>query len=224
MRVGVARILLAGLALGAIALFNLYGTSGNRLIRAIERGDLQQVRTLLDADPSLVNFREGGLTPLHVASGAGQVDAVRLLVSAGSDVNAPGGRGTYSPLFRAVAECQLEAAEVLLELGAAVDYRASYRETPLMIAAGRCSENMGRLLLRHGANANAANSHSERRTALEIASWRGSEGFVKALLDGGAQPDRSLLVALKRESARRADSKLDNVIKAVERALEMRSK
>jgi hypothetical protein len=100
------------------------------------RGRLDRLAELLDKDPSLVNRRfpeldfgstamrrlqlQGG-TLLHVAAEYCNVDAVRLLLDRGADVNAPADGAGQTPIFHAASQFDdkgLAAAELLLDRGA----------------------------------------------------------------------------------------------------------
>lgn len=67
-------------------------------IEAVTRGDLDLVRSILDADPRLALARdERGATPLHHAAIAGQREVVRLLVERGADLNCVDGEFGATP-------------------------------------------------------------------------------------------------------------------------------
>jgi ankyrin repeat protein len=61
-----------------------------RLYLAAMSGELDELKHLLKSDcAKLINtFDDTGATPLILAAGNGHVDAVRLLIEAGADVNA----------------------------------------------------------------------------------------------------------------------------------------
>src|SRR5687768_9992437 len=61
-----------------------------------------------------------GDTPLHVVAWRNDVQAAKLLLSAGADVNAGGDMG-YTPLHVAVARGNVAMAELLLAAGARAD-------------------------------------------------------------------------------------------------------
>jgi ankyrin repeat protein len=110
------------------------------------RGRLDHLAEKLDADPALVRRRFPeldfgvtgrrslslrGTTLLHVAAEYGNVDAVRLLLDCGADVNAravvdESGIGGQTPIFHAVTQFGdwgLPAAQLLLERGADLSLR-----------------------------------------------------------------------------------------------------
>lgn len=70
-----------------------------------------------------------GNTPLIVAAGWGNVDAVRLLLDAGADINATGEDGDTA-LHRAVAIEALDVVQMLIDRGASVEMADAYGETP----------------------------------------------------------------------------------------------
>jgi len=122
-------------------------------------GRLDGLAAFLDADSALVHARfpeldfgmtggriltcKGG-TLLHVAAEYGSLDAVRLLLSRGADVNAPAsvdaaGVGGQTPIFHAVTQLSdggVDVAELLIECGADLSIRArmpGHYERPLEI-------------------------------------------------------------------------------------------
>lgn len=65
-----------------------------------------------------VHYRNGyDDTPLHIVANWGDIEAIKLLVNAGADVNAIGETG-FTPLHCAAEQNWPEAVELLLALGA----------------------------------------------------------------------------------------------------------
>ena len=97
------------------------------LVAALMRGDDQEVRVRVAADPALVR----SVAPLIAAATHDRVDGVRLLVSLGANVNAVDHDGA-TPLHRAAHAGALQAIDVLLEAGATVDVRdRKWQGTPM---------------------------------------------------------------------------------------------
>jgi uncharacterized protein len=120
-------------------------------------GRTERLRELLDADPSLANaWAEDGFQPLGLASFFGHVEAARLLVERGAEVNsASRNEMKVMPLHSAAAtpdhEARYELAELLLEHGADPNARQQDDYTPLMAADQHGDERLRDLLLEHGA-------------------------------------------------------------------------
>ncbi len=67
----------------------LTGSDSHPIHDAIPRGDVDEVRRLLDAEPALVNIgNSAGASPLHRAVGRGAYDIVELLLDRGAHVDA----------------------------------------------------------------------------------------------------------------------------------------
>jgi uncharacterized protein len=120
-------------------------------------GRTERLRELIDEDPALANaWAEDGFQPLGLASFFGHVDAARLLVERGADVNSAS-RNDFKvmPLHSAAAtgdpEVRYELAELLLQHGADANARQQDDFTPLKAADQHEDERLRALLIEHGA-------------------------------------------------------------------------
>jgi len=120
-------------------------------------GRVDRLRALLEEDPSLANaWAEDGFQPLGLASFFGHVEAARLLVERGAEVNSAS-RNDFKvmPLHSAVAEkdpeTRYEIAALLLEHGADPNARQQDDFTPLMAADQQGDARLRELLVEHGA-------------------------------------------------------------------------
>jgi ankyrin repeat protein len=83
---------------------------------AAARGEIDKVRSLIQANPASINAREGGTTALHEATRAGHLEIVKLLVANGANVNATDFSG-LTPLKLALGRRNTEIAELLRQHG-----------------------------------------------------------------------------------------------------------
>jgi uncharacterized protein len=127
------------------------------IFEAAAVGRPERLRELLDDDPSLANaWAEDGFQPLGLASFFGHVDAARLLVERGAEVNSAS-RNDFKvmPLHSAAAtgdaDIRYELARLLLEHGADANTRQQDDFTPLMAADQHGDERLRALLVEHGA-------------------------------------------------------------------------
>jgi ankyrin repeat protein len=120
-------------------------------------GKADRLRELLDQDASLANaWADDGFQPLGLASFFGHLEAARLLLERGAEVNSASRNDMkVMPLHSAAAtsdpERRYELAEVLLEAGADPNAVQQDEFTPLMAADQSGDERLGALLIRHGA-------------------------------------------------------------------------
>ena len=120
-------------------------------------GRSDRLRELLDDDPSLANaWAEDGFQPLGLASFFGHVEAARLLVERGAEVNsASRNEMKVMPLHSAAAtgdpDARYELAELLLQAGADPNARQQDDYTPLMAAEQHGDERLRSLLIERGA-------------------------------------------------------------------------
>jgi ankyrin repeat protein len=167
------------------------------------RADLLAVLLDFGADPNMPEGRRfddedrvqyvPGYMPLHHAAGAGDEDAVNLLLSRGANANgADYGDGT--PLHAAQTP---QIAEALLKSGADPNALCRMRYFDLELGwhfAGSPLHTAGnnvsliRTLVGHGARVDVTD-HLTGRTALHYAAARGHAPAVEVLLELGANPN-----------------------------------
>src|SRR6266481_3428903 len=157
--------------------------ASDRFYQAIRNNDLSTLRTLLKtSDVNLKDQKES--TPLLYAAAFGSVDAVKILLDAGADVNAKNAL-LVSPLLWGAGD--LEKVRLLVSKGADVNARSKQGQTPLLIAASHDgASEIVKLLLDSGAKVNVQDVRGMTPLMLAIATDRADARVVKLLLAKGA--------------------------------------
>src|SRR6185436_3379861 len=88
------------------------------LYLASQQGHAKVIEALIKAGADLKAGTPNGTTPLMVAAASGEVDAVRVLVDNGADVNAKDGVREQTPLMYAAASNRPAVIELLASKGA----------------------------------------------------------------------------------------------------------
>jgi ankyrin repeat protein len=159
-------------------------TESLNFFSAVILGKAERVKELLKAKPELVKTRtrQGGTgwTPLHIASREGHEEIARVLLDAGSDVNAE--KEKSSPLVWAVwtEKPNLKLVKLLIDRGADVNQHGGlYSESPLHFAAQDGNVELVKLLLQAKADPKAKEWHG--KTPLDLAKERKHPDVVKLL-------------------------------------------
>ena len=147
--------------LSVICLTILFTTTcirAGQIHEAVAAGDLDKVKALLEADPSLLESKdnESG-TPLMTACSTLQVEVVNYLIDNGANVNAKGRVGV-TPLFcfPSDKEIPLDLVQRLIDKGADVNakLRLNRNWTVLVDYVVRGNIKMAKFLIEHGADPN----------------------------------------------------------------------
>lgn len=151
------------------------------IFEAAATGQADQLRALVELDPSLVNtYSADGFTPLGFAAFFGQAETLNALLAAGAQVNAASRESMkMTPLGSALAVQRNDLARTLIAHGADVNAKAANDLTPLHTAAARGNLESAKLLLDHGADAKATST--DGKTPMSYAEERNHPEMVKFL-------------------------------------------
>jgi ankyrin repeat protein len=159
------------------------GSGLTPLTLAAAFGTREAVNVLVEAGADVKSQNRSGLTALHVAWQDESV--IRLLLARGADVNAKTQLGA-TPLLVASSATGTEATvSLLLENGADPNSAEDRGVTPLIAAAGVGNAAVAKLLLEHGANANAYAPGAGQKTATPLmgAAHNGDAELTRLLLE-----------------------------------------
>lgn len=120
---------------------------------------------------------ETGFTALHISAGQGNLEIVKLLLSARADINAVDHGTRSTPLHLAVTAGATEVVLALLEAGAKVDVQSN-EGTPLYVAAMIGRLPAVRLLLDYNSNAQLL---CASLVALDVAAKNGHADVINEL-------------------------------------------
>ncbi len=165
----------------------LHAQTNTEFFQAVKTGDLNQVRSLLEAEPSLLESKDkDGNTPLIKACQTMNVDIAEYLIDKGADVNAKGALG-ITPLIaiRKRKDEPYDLIQHLIKMGADVNakfYPGVGDYTVLHTALGNVK--ITKLLIDNGADVNAKNLMG---TPLQRAISNKNVEIAELLVESGAK-------------------------------------
>ena len=121
---------------------------------------------------------------LHTAVLTENLEVIRQHIKAGSDLNVLESSHASTPLITAAALGRTEAAEILIEAGADINYKNDDGSTALHTAIAFIKPKVAKILIDAGANLNIKNNYGS--TALHTAAFFCNVEIVEALLGKGA--------------------------------------
>jgi ankyrin repeat protein len=149
---------------------------------AIRENNLAQLKTLLDQKGSANVADDRGITPLMYAAENGSVEAMRLLIDRGADVNTQNAFGSTALLWSVADPAKVR---LLLDRGAQVNTVARSGRTALIVAGfTNPSAEVVKLLLAKGAKVDVMDYRHV--TPLNAAAFGNDTATVRLLLDANA--------------------------------------
>jgi ankyrin repeat protein len=151
---------------------------------AVYDDDLIIVRKLLKKRGDDINVNRvdsNGVPLVYIASQNGNVDLLKVLIKAGSNVNQADTTDGASPLYVASQNGNVDLVKVLLKADGNVNQAHNDGRTPLFMASQNGHVDTVKVLLKAGGNVNQAETRAGC-TPLYIASQNGNVDLVKVLL------------------------------------------
>ncbi|MEE8350105.1 MAG: ankyrin repeat domain-containing protein [Acidobacteriota bacterium] len=154
------------------------------LVEAVERGDGEGVRALLERQVDVNAPQADGTTALHWAAHRDDLETAERLIEAGANLNAVNNYGV-TPLSLACTNGSTAMVERLLKAGANARAVQQTGETVLMTASRSGNAEVLKLLMAHGADVNGRESR-RGQTALMWAVEQEHVDAARILIEGGA--------------------------------------
>ncbi|MDY6986564.1 MAG: ankyrin repeat domain-containing protein [Thermodesulfobacteriota bacterium] len=184
------------IALSDLTLDDLYGlkkTDGRPLLIAVDEGDVETVKTLVEEGANVYQRARGGETALMIAAARGHTHVSEVLLKEGLDVNMISADGR-TPLMMAASLHRTEMVKFLLKRGADPNWKGPLGISALSLAVEKRPRHQKvpqndlistvSALINQGADVNVKDERG--CTPLWLALKGGEDHVVQLLLDGGA--------------------------------------
>jgi ankyrin repeat protein len=146
--------------------------------------DTEMIKELIAAGVDTESCATDGVTALMYSAQFGELDAVRLLLDAGSSVNKQDNKRGATPLICAAEQGHTEIVKMLLNSGADTRIKLLSGWTFLHAAVGGHALEVVHSALDAGLEVNAKSD--DGLTPLHVAAWSRSPQLLKLLIDHGA--------------------------------------
>ena len=158
------------------------------LHKAVQKGDTEMVKFLIDNGADVNAQDVNGLTPLYVTAYAvnGNITIAKMLIEKEAIVHAKTKIGC-TPLYAASVSGHLEIVKCLIENGANVNTMTKRACTPLTIASQKGHLEVVKCLIQNGAEINLRGI--DGHTSLHFAAGYGHLEIVQHLIENGAVID-----------------------------------
>lgn len=156
----------------------------------IEKGNLEEVKRLIQNDPQLVHSRAGGIFPLHQAVRSRRIDIAKLLISEGADINKFGKDAEEFAPYEATAVTEairygdMDMIRLFMDSGADLKKITSLGESYLHYAVFMNRREIVKYLIDSGLDVNIKKRGD--LTPLHIAALMGFDDIVSLLIDNKA--------------------------------------
>ena len=158
----------------------------NRLLTAVDRGNILEVHDLLLKGAYIETRDSNGATPLLLAVETDNLTMAKLLLSYKADANRSTNTTLFSPLIIAIENrSNLELIKLLLDHGANANQPDYENMMPLHVAVEKEDIRVINMLLDCGADVNA-DSHCNPSTALGMAIKQASLEVTEVLIRRGS--------------------------------------
>jgi hypothetical protein len=149
------------------------------LINAAKKGDLSDVRNLLEMGLQVDTRAQWGMTPLMWAASKGHINVVKFLLMRKAEVNAVSTNNSTALMWAAFAG-HVEIVRILLEHGADVNMKSHQGKNALMAACHNGHAGVAELLMRYGATIGMKDN--EGKTAIVHATEKGHKAIRNLII------------------------------------------
>lgn len=177
---------------------------------AIRAGDLEKVKTLVAATPTLLQPEAGNWTPLHEAVKAGQKPIVEFLIASKANLNAKDDGG-FAPLHVAARLGNKEMVQLLVGKDASLTARTKEGQTPLHVACSLLQQEVIVILL--AARADIANKDDSGRSPIFLAMMTNDKSIADAGLKAGNRKEIIELLLKKKANPSAMDTNGNTLLK-----------
>ena len=118
----------------------------------VAQNNIETCNLFLEAGMDVNVCDSAGTPMLCVAARSGKKEMIEWLVSKGADIDVVSKDRGYSPVMDAVWKSSLEIVDILIKLGANLNFVSNDGQTALILATGASNPRICELLVRNGAD------------------------------------------------------------------------